>query len=125
MAFVFFIKQKTAYEMRISDWSSDVGSSPTFECWAVRSGAPERSRRCCVPLSGLDLFPATGEDPVEVSTIVDSREGSFRHCYIQEVAQPRPALTGRPDQQPVFRHLGSNLGDVFLIPRSEEHTSEL
>src|SRR3546814_8501270 len=24
---VFFIKQKTAYEMRISDWSSDVGSS--------------------------------------------------------------------------------------------------
>src|SRR3546814_3179127 len=24
---VFFFKQKTAYEMRISDWSSDVGSS--------------------------------------------------------------------------------------------------
>src|SRR3546814_8064002 len=23
----FFVKQKTAYEMRISDWSSDVGSS--------------------------------------------------------------------------------------------------
>src|SRR3546814_7011751 len=26
-AFVFFCKQKTAYEMRISDWSSDVCSS--------------------------------------------------------------------------------------------------
>src|SRR3546814_17661630 len=25
--FVFFVKQKTAYEMRISDWSSDVCSS--------------------------------------------------------------------------------------------------
>src|SRR3546814_8249730 len=25
--FFFFFKQKTAYEMRISDWSSDVGSS--------------------------------------------------------------------------------------------------
>src|SRR3546814_1337459 len=25
--FSFFFKQKTAYEMRISDWSSDVGSS--------------------------------------------------------------------------------------------------
>src|SRR3546814_17533550 len=25
--FVIFFKQKTAYEMRISDWSSDVGSS--------------------------------------------------------------------------------------------------
>src|SRR3546814_9947815 len=27
MGFVFFSKQKTAYEMRISDWSSDVCSS--------------------------------------------------------------------------------------------------
>src|SRR3546814_17403695 len=27
MALVFFFKQKTAYEMRISDWSSDVCSS--------------------------------------------------------------------------------------------------
>src|SRR3546814_1718822 len=26
MCFVFFFKQKTAYEMRISDWSSDVCS---------------------------------------------------------------------------------------------------
>src|SRR3546814_4568001 len=26
-SFVFFVKQKTAYEMRISDWSSDVCSS--------------------------------------------------------------------------------------------------
>src|SRR3546814_9561438 len=27
LLFVFFVKQKTAYEMRISDWSSDVCSS--------------------------------------------------------------------------------------------------
>src|SRR3546814_9540553 len=27
MLFVFFFKQKTAYDMRISDWSSDVCSS--------------------------------------------------------------------------------------------------
>src|SRR3546814_3835165 len=27
LGFVFFFKQKTAYEMRISDWSSDVCSS--------------------------------------------------------------------------------------------------
>src|SRR3546814_5674495 len=27
LIFVFFFKQKTAYEMRISDWSSDVCSS--------------------------------------------------------------------------------------------------
>src|SRR3546814_12100653 len=33
--FIFFFKQKTAYEMRISDWSSDVCSSDLCEfLWA-------------------------------------------------------------------------------------------
>src|SRR3546814_15430571 len=31
LLFVFFFKQKTAYEMRISDWSSDVCSSDLTE----------------------------------------------------------------------------------------------
>src|SRR3546814_5483203 len=31
--YVFFFKQKTAYEMRISDWSSDVCSSDLDELW--------------------------------------------------------------------------------------------
>src|SRR3546814_4174520 len=30
MSFCFFFKQKTAYEMRISDWSSDVCSSDLY-----------------------------------------------------------------------------------------------
>src|SRR3546814_2809820 len=30
----FFFKQKTAYEMRISDWSSDVCSSDLFHLWS-------------------------------------------------------------------------------------------
>src|SRR3546814_18823913 len=33
---VFFFKQKTAYEMRISDWSSDVCSSDLVERLAIR-----------------------------------------------------------------------------------------
>src|SRR3546814_1752232 len=37
--FFFFFKQKTAYEMRISDWSSDVCSSDL----AVRSSQLERA----------------------------------------------------------------------------------
>src|SRR3546814_4343265 len=32
--YIFFFKQKTAYEMRISDWSSDVCSSDLMESWA-------------------------------------------------------------------------------------------
>src|SRR3546814_92720 len=30
--YIFFFKQKTAYEMRISDWSSDVCSSDLLHC---------------------------------------------------------------------------------------------
>src|SRR3546814_6275976 len=37
--FFFFFKQKTAYEMRISDWSSDVCSSDLFT--AESSQSPE------------------------------------------------------------------------------------
>src|SRR3546814_4422021 len=35
-AFLFFFKQKTAYEMRISDWSSDVCSSDLRVVWLFR-----------------------------------------------------------------------------------------
>src|SRR3546814_1326823 len=36
MIYFFFFKQKTAYEMRISDWSSDVCSSDLVEIIGVR-----------------------------------------------------------------------------------------
>src|SRR3546814_13254961 len=41
--FFFFFKQKTAYEMRISDWSSDVCSSDLAICAAFSafSGSPK------------------------------------------------------------------------------------
>src|SRR3546814_2120066 len=38
----FFFKQKTAYEMRISDWSSDVCSSDLAWLWVMPNG-----RRLC------------------------------------------------------------------------------
>src|SRR3546814_20579517 len=41
---VFFFKQKTAYEMRISDWSSDVCSSDLIEVMRVTQLAGELRR---------------------------------------------------------------------------------
>src|SRR3546814_7425044 len=49
MYYIFFFKQKTAYEMRISDWSSDVCSSDlrinVTKIWqglkAAQGGGPE------------------------------------------------------------------------------------
>src|SRR3546814_7125787 len=54
----FFFKQKTAYEMRISDWSSDVCSSDLAQSWAPRAGGggaqPEigRPAQSVPPLQG-------------------------------------------------------------------------
>src|SRR3546814_14372762 len=39
---IFFFKQKTAYEMRISDWSSDVCSSDLVT-WTIESSPPSDS----------------------------------------------------------------------------------
>src|SRR3546814_18479435 len=53
----FFFKQKTAYEMRISDWSSDVCSSDLGYC--ALSGVVQHPGlyRCAVSYSGLtNLF---------------------------------------------------------------------
>src|SRR3546814_6365422 len=43
--FFFFFKQKTAYEMRISDWSSDVCSSDLLSDAGVRPDGSGRRQR--------------------------------------------------------------------------------
>src|SRR3546814_9856686 len=42
LLFFFFFKQKTAYEMRISDWSSDVCSSDLEEIAKLKAGPAPR-----------------------------------------------------------------------------------
>src|SRR3546814_6792170 len=52
--FVFFFKQKTAYEMRISDWSSDVCSSDLI---AERRGHPPSEQSAYGRRTGGHAFP--------------------------------------------------------------------
>src|SRR3546814_17305675 len=52
VCFVFFFKQKTAYEMRISDWSSDVCSS---DLPAGLGEALERFAPCCAGIVDADV----------------------------------------------------------------------
>src|SRR3546814_8998532 len=51
--FVFFFKQKTAYEMRISDWSSDVCSSDLRFIVSVQEPGPEIYDWLTARLGGL------------------------------------------------------------------------
>src|SRR3546814_3335490 len=56
--FFFFFKQKTAYEMRISDWSSDVCSSDLLDdIAACRQGLPKGQPCLRRPAAFDDLAP--------------------------------------------------------------------
>src|SRR3546814_9138836 len=52
---LFFFKQKTAYEMRISDWSSDVCSSD-LRTGHVEPGSIELAARHLMNASGIQDF---------------------------------------------------------------------
>src|SRR3546814_2927241 len=62
----FFFKQKTAYEMRISDWSSDVCSS---DLWMVETGnimgrnIASRGRSARGPVADFNLLFASRRAP--------------------------------------------------------------
>src|SRR3546814_9776404 len=64
MSYFFFFKQKTAYEMRISDWSSDVCSSDLYlqaarhDALVFPPAAPRQSRAAYV--EGLSGYHGQG-----------------------------------------------------------------
>src|SRR3546814_10785317 len=63
MYFFFFFKQKTAYEMRISDWSSDVCSSDLAACrQPVVSTDAHRQKKRAADGSAAHLCSPDGPD---------------------------------------------------------------
>src|SRR3546814_2924890 len=89
--FLFF-KQKTAYEMRISDWSSDVCSSD------LGVGPAPRSRRRCTPHSSDHASSASRSAPGGTNTeiILHMSRHPLRglvtlvgHCPIRDRSEER------------------------------------
>src|SRR3546814_5050774 len=71
----FFFKQKTAYEMRISDWSSDVCSSDLYQ----RSRNSRRSATMRSGVSVMDFSSVSGgarSRSVERAAAVDGQGGA-------------------------------------------------
>src|SRR3546814_8875632 len=70
----FFFKQKTAYEMRISDWSSDVCSSDLGLRKRTHKSAfyPSYRRR------RNSAFPTTGVSPGDRKSVVSGKSVSVR-----------------------------------------------
>src|SRR3546814_10869075 len=105
---VFFFKQKTAYEMRISDWSSDVCSSDL----PVRPDRPQHG-------FGLELGQDHGlgaeiPGPQQHRIAADMAEGHHAQARIGA----RPAIPRQMPPRLIARK-------QVAVGRSEEHTSEL
>src|SRR3546814_2861491 len=127
--FVFFFKQKTAYEMRISDWSSDVCSSDLFDLQGNI-------------LTANDLFLNTlGYTMAELkgrhhSTFVDVAHRSspeYREFWEKlgrgeyDAGQYRRIRKDGSDVwiQASYNPICDEMGRPCKVVRSEEHTSEL
>src|SRR3546814_6304956 len=65
----FFFKQKTAYEMRISDWSSDVCSSDLFR------GRGRRDIEQTSRAFEMILAACAGEEAIVADAVVSARQG--------------------------------------------------
>src|SRR3546814_19759970 len=72
VVYIFFFKQKTAYEMRISDWSSDVCSSDLGLLDVARNNPALLHARCRCPTRQavrrprLDRQPRLRADPPDI-----------------------------------------------------------
>src|SRR3546814_6101205 len=118
--FFFFFKQKTAYEMRISDWSSDVCSSDLsfLGLVPILLGRRRADGEHISNLTTGNVFPVFIHQPYLVPLHNFAR--TARHNLPRSV-----------DDKHVSHFCGAdpveNVGISKLFPaaRSEEHTSEL
>src|SRR3546814_9363117 len=134
--FFFFFKQKTAYEMRISDWSSDVCSSdlsagrtstnsPVVGGWFGRSvrrnirsrQAPRNagSSSAARPISRA-VQHTEDHDPFPIQRIDDDVRQSRDHQLARAASAPRPAA---------LRVRCQRRNQTENAARSEAHTYEL
>src|SRR3546814_6488481 len=105
LVFFFFFKQKTAYEMRISDWSSDVCSSDLFQ--HIFHGYQAGNSAMFVDHDGQMIAAAAEVVQQHIQAF------GFRNEY-----------GGTHERAQVDGRIGDGKQEV-LGQRSEEHTSEL
>src|SRR3546814_5555018 len=112
---IFFFKQQTAYEMRISDWSSDVCSSdlaPFFWLSPVMSNTEQASPSRCAAMPSSAPIVTTPVPPMPETMMLNAPSESA-------------ASTGSGRSVCASPASAETLGLRGSASRSEEHTSEL
>src|SRR3546814_2397607 len=113
----FFFKQKTAYEMRISDWSSDVCSSDLFYTWL---------HRIAVNTAKNHLVAHKRRPPTEDIDVSDAEQFDSG-IRLRDTDTPDRELARQQMEQTVMRAVDALPEELrtAITLRSEEHTSEL
>src|SRR3546814_3009367 len=113
--FFLFFKQKTAYEMRISDWSSDVCSSDLFGYSFLYENQDTLQ---AVTVNGVEPNP---------ETIASGDYGVSRPLFIYIKNAHRGVIPGLSEFVEEYMSEAALGPDGYLAERgrSEEHTSEL
>src|SRR3546814_10300788 len=116
---IFFVKQKRAYEMRVSDWSSDVCSSDLGDA-QFRDLAEGRDRRD-VGATGQARAAAV-HDARRFPAAQGVRGALSRRGCTPDRTQPLRRGACEPDESGRVRPLHDR---TARLDRSEEHTSDL
>src|SRR3546814_3851961 len=130
--------QKTAYELRISDWRSDGGSSDFGELLIVDAALVDIDRnRPAEPVveEGIGIERGNVRTDAAARLLVIRAFDGHRDAALADRQRPDRLHVDRRGE-PAFQHVGGRrLVDVDLarevrgqhleIERSEEHTSEL
>src|SRR3546814_1952142 len=126
--YIFFLKQKMEYEMRISDWSSDVCSSDLFPCrcrthgwrfgqgggssWALISGRAGRGAPCIGGAPRPCNQMSSASDPTSNAAIVQLK--TRRRAGLDN--QPRSAWPIPAPSDPKLPRLNSRPYCHYRVP---------
>src|SRR3546814_3643167 len=116
MFIFFFFKQKTAYEMRISDWSSDVCSSD------LQDGSDEEVALEAVAVG--DRLRVRPGEKVPVDARVEEGRSAIDESMVTGESMPVTKAAGDPVIGGTLNRSGALVVRAEKV-RSEEHTSEL
>src|SRR3546814_3921231 len=114
MLYIFFFKQKTAYEMRISDWSSDVCSSDLLDF--------DQRQQTLAYVAALNYETKLLIKPECSKVGMKLNDCETASTVLGKGREGRGGMKNRPDEMHARERTSTHrLG----IVRSEEHTSEL
>src|SRR3546814_1013674 len=126
MLFFFFFKQKTAYEMRISDWSSDVCSSDLSAAPGNRTVCNGNRGRDSADLGRRLSQAASGRR--KRGLFLPDRKALVRKMTGRRVEMPlgrmSPGVGLRPTPPPLFRPQGipTRVPTCPALQRSDQPT---